>query len=298
MSTPTICPAGKYCGATTVGGTGDVSIYGTVTPGECNVGTYSKITGLDESGDCWPCKPGHYCGTTGIDGSATSPLACTAGYYCKTSATSATPTTDTVNYNYGKCPDNHYCAGSVAQGSPCWPGTEADGSSATLYTLSTECTNCASTQWCNTIVNHAGTVTMTTANCDAGFFCVAGSVQARNNNAWCTPGTKCTTGVSAVTNCVAGEYQPNYAQDECLPCPAGFYCAGVGPVNGANNEATALSDQTSTYYLCPVGYYCPQGTTSSTQYPCPVGSYNPTTGAKDNTFCIPCPPGHFCASAA
>jgi len=117
-----------------------------VTPVNCPAGTYSKIEGLVEEDDCWPCKPGYYCSISGLDGTVgNSPVACDAGYFCKTEATSATPTTDTTDYNFGKCPDHHYCASGAAQGSPCWPGTEADSSGVGLFTVSTECTDCPST---------------------------------------------------------------------------------------------------------------------------------------------------------
>jgi hypothetical protein len=56
-----------------------------------------------------PCTPGKYCGTTGL---ASETGDCTAGYYCKGGATSATPTDGTTG---NQCPTGHYCpAGSKA----------------------------------------------------------------------------------------------------------------------------------------------------------------------------------------
>ena len=42
---------------------------------------------------------------------------------------------------------------------------------------------------------------------------------------------------------------------------------------------------------CPVGHTCPAGTI--VPQPCPRGTHMPTTGAGDNTSCIPCAPGQF-----
>jgi hypothetical protein len=50
-----------------------------------------------------PCTPGKYCGTVGL---ATPTGDCSAGYYCKEGATSATPTDGTTG---NQCPTGHYC---------------------------------------------------------------------------------------------------------------------------------------------------------------------------------------------
>jgi hypothetical protein len=40
----------------------------------------------------------------------------------------------------------------------------------------------------------------------------------------CQPGYKCEEGCDTPYECLAGTYQPNEGQWECLPCPNGFYC--------------------------------------------------------------------------
>ena len=50
-------------------------------------------------------------------------------------------------------------------------------------------------------------------------------------------------------------------------CPGGFYCnATSGPVIIYGS------------YICPEGYYCPNGTEYAEQYPCPRGTFNNLTG--------------------
>ena len=47
----------------------------------------------------------------------------------------------------------------------------------------------------------------------------------------------------------------------------GRYCnATFGPVESPDA------------YICPSGYYCPDGTEYDTQYPCPLGTFNNITG--------------------
>ena len=53
----------------------------------------------------------------------------------------------------------------------------------------------------------------------------------------------------------------------CKWCSEGFYCnATYGPVTWYGS------------YICPEGYYCPNGTEYAEQYPCPRGTYNNRTG--------------------
>ena len=59
-----------------------------------------------------------YCGSTAL----TSPTGtCSAGYYCYASAVTATPS-GTTNPNYGRCPQQHWCAAGVGMGTPSLPG--------------------------------------------------------------------------------------------------------------------------------------------------------------------------------
>jgi hypothetical protein len=46
-------------------------------------------------------------------------------------------------------------------------------------------------------------------------------------------------------------------------------------------------DNTTT--ICPMGYYCPEGTRYNNEYPCPIGTFNNRTGKYSQT----CPCGHL-----
>lgn len=45
--------------------------------------------------------------------------------------------------------------------------------------------------------------------------------------------------------------------------------------------------------LCPMGQYCPIGSSSGTN--CPPGTYLNTTGSTDQTDCHTCLQGYYCA---
>ena len=51
-----------------------------------------------------------------------------------------------------------------------------------------------------------------------------------------------------------------------------------------------------TSYVCPIGYYCPNGTEFSTQYGCPKGMYGTATQLETPSQCTSCDPGRYCAS--
>ena len=46
--------------------------------------------------------------------------------------------------------------------------------------------------------------------------------------------------------------------------------------------------------VCPVGKYCPASAQAPTD--CPIGTYNAVTGATDDSYCLPCKSGQFCAT--
>ena len=110
----TLCPAGKYnaeagstdsssclmcpegfvcesgCSEPAVGVRGYYYPAGTsfVTQYPCPNGTFSNRTQIVAESECFPCRPGMYCGEPGI----TSPTAtCDAGYYCGGGAAAARP---------------------------------------------------------------------------------------------------------------------------------------------------------------------------------------------------------------
>jgi hypothetical protein len=140
-------------------------------------------------------------------------------------------------------------------------------------------------------------------------FCVLGSLAAQA----CPQGLFSGPGQAVCTSsCTGGRYSdPLSAQEKCLPCSAGYACAGggaspvpcpagtycidmtVNPVSceaGTYNPASVVSACQS----CPSGAFCPLGSLSPTQ--CPVGKYNPEIGkANESTACLLCvTPGVYC----
>ena len=75
------------------------------------------------------------------------------------------------------------------------------------------------------------------SDCDAGFYCGAGSYQRSPHAALsgesfgdvCPVGHYCVSGVSAPTECTPGYYCPTEfmtAMDSTLLCQKGYYCSG------------------------------------------------------------------------
>ena len=82
--------------------------------------------------------------------------------------------------------------------------------------------------------------------------------------------------------CPSGTYNPKENQtalsQACLPCTSGNYC-----VAGSSKPI-----------ICPLGYYCPEGTGAVNQFACHAGTYNDELGLSNYTQCKSCPPGHYC----
>ena len=64
----------------------------------------------------------------------------------------------------------------------------------------------------------------------------------------------------------------------------GYYCVPELSVEG--NSASAKN-------ICPIGYFCPNGTGHNWQ-PCPAGTYGNSQGLKKAEDCTPCTGGQYC----
>nr|CEL64355.1 TPA: GCC2 and GCC3 domain-containing protein [Neospora caninum Liverpool] len=241
---------------------------------KCPVGTHSASTGIWKSSQCRPCPPGKVCSA---DGAANADAAtdCPAGHYCRLGA-STTPAQDPTTCGRdptsclpgAKCPAGYYCPAGSAGPIPCPQGTTGSPEGSTSKT---QCMKCPAGRYCS-----GGGAS---GECDAGFFCVAGSTAARPRNGLCPVGKYCARGSAAGTDCSPGTYADVEGLAECRQCPAGFVCSGTGLASGTGEP-------------CPAGHFCVEGT--HTPAKCPVGTFSASTHATDASWCQLCPPGHFC----
>ena len=104
---------------------------------------------------------------------------------------------------------------------------------------------------------------------------------------------------------IANTYWPNYIRtvDTLTLCPLGTY--GVMAAGTSQAQACATCDAgyfcgvlgtiSSTKSLCPVGGYCPAG--SSFALSCPAGTLSLLSGQSSDATCATCPRGFYCPSA-
>lgn len=186
------------------------------------------------------------------------------------------------------CPAGYYCLQADLYPTPCEKGTfRATTGAATLA----DCTICTAGKVCS----QPG-LTAPDKNCDAGFYCPAGTVFSRTTES-CTPpctltstnvlpsgktraiecpaGSYCPTQSATATPCPVGTYNAVPGQRvlaSCLACPAGKYCAGTG--------------NTAPDGDCSAGYYCVAGSDSQTKTASSAGYYS-LAGAAIQTKCSP-----------
>ena len=280
------CPAGFYCeGEENKGELGDIKPCtagnycpsNSYLPTPCPAGTYVMEERAQREDDCVKCKPGYYC----PQGTASPSLECAPGYYCLSGAKTGTPSVEIVSNEgeslspqYGPCPKGSYCPKGTSDPKPCPTGTYNPS-----FALTSEetCAQCKGGFFCPRI--KLETAQNIQFACSEGYFCPQGSAQPRKENI-CFAGSYCPGQTSHPILCTPGTYQDGEGESLCKTCPRGSYCE--------EGTATSLGKQ------CPKGSYCPPGTHTATQYLCPVGTYNPKFNAGGISFCLDCPPGHYC----
>lgn len=272
------CAPGYYCAGksitatpndTTTGDPCTVGHYcpeGTAVPIPCPDGKYMTNTGAAE---CWNCTPGHYC-ITGL-----TPDDCPPGYYCP----------EGTGQIWESCP-----LGTFSTSTGLW---DADN-----------CTQCTGGWYCDKL-----NATTLAGKCNAGYYCTSGSNTPTpdvNNTGVagpCPTGHYCPQQTTTPQPCPLGTFNnvtKLTLQSQCTPCSYGKYCGSTGLteptgdcwagfycLQGAQSPNNPVVD--STGGPCPIGSYCPNGTS----YPlgCPAGTYNPSTGLAE---CIQCPAGYYC----
>ncbi|KAH3841624.1 hypothetical protein DPMN_115097 [Dreissena polymorpha] len=235
---------------------------GTSTPPECPSGTFQI---LEQKASCDPCPAGYYC----LQGSATN-TPCPEGYYC--------PQGTQFAHQY-----------------PCPNGT--------FNTFTTRanidaCVLCPAGKYCPSegLADPAGF-------CSGGWYCTLGSwtdkpsilgnesgsdchCPAQSIGGKCLAGTFCPNGSSIPTQCTGGYYCET---DELLavtgPCLAGYYCSSGSTMSNPVNET--FGD------ICPKGHYCPLASQSA--IPCPEGTFSDAYANENETNCLPCTAGMYCA---
>jgi hypothetical protein len=181
--------------------------------------------------------------------------------------------------------------------------------------------------WC------AGALTTTSGNCNAGYYCPAGTQVREDGDVLpptpvelsallgCHASLSCVCAMQFATQyaCPAGYYSASTsltAVQQCTPCGLGNYCVAASTVP-LPCPATTYSNSTTTGALasclnCPMGYACPQGTgnpvpcgagyfsapSASACSICPAGSYCPTnsTTSVQVASSYLCPAGFYCAA--
>ena len=300
----TLCSAGYACESTT---------SGVMTP--CVSGEYS----LPGQSSCNLCPPGYFCPSR-----SNEPMQCPAGThssYGQTSCTLALPgyfISLPGSVNSVICDAGYFSSGGAVICTPCNPGylcppgsTEASPPSsacpiggycavATTFTpcpvgyygimeggVSAEqaCSPCDAGYYCNTV---GGTV-FDRQLCPSGAYCPVQSAVPIS----CSPGfLSAVTGQTSINTCVAC---PRSICKQFLNCSLrflipfvflstrGFYCLFPGTTQGT---------------ACPVGFYCPEGTSDYSVYPCPAGTFNDNNGLYLASQCSACPGGHYCLSGS
>eukprot|EP00347_Sterkiella_histriomuscorum_P016022 403354791 len=313
------CPSGSSNSKQLTSPPGYFSLEGAASPTICPQGTYNQFTSKSE---CTKCRAGFYCDEEGMSNnikdcsrgnycpeSSITPTKCPAGtynnqfnaqkladckqclpgkyclydgliepsgdceqgYYCISGSSSKTPLVENTDKTSGPCPKGYYCKVGTSYPIPCPAGTYSDS----FYAINeSTCKPCTVGYYCSL----AGQSTPY-GPCDAGFYCPAGQKSPKPESYYCLPGYYCPKQSGMPQKVPAGYFQPMPYQSTYFKCPQGYYCE-----EGTSDYSTNL---------CPVGHRCPEGTAYGQQYPCSSGYYQPLKGQYT---CIMCDPGKYCGN--
>ncbi|VFV21172.1 Hypothetical predicted protein [Lynx pardinus] len=269
LARPIACPPGHYCPAP-----GLLTI-------PCPMGTFREAPGAARVEDCQLCRPGAFCGRTGL----TEPQGlCSPGHHCGPGSNTSSP----EGLPFGDlCPAGHFCPAGTkdARQRPCPVGTWNAERGAQDVSW---CLPCPPGFFCAAAGQAAPR-----GPCAPGWFCVSAAWTARPFDLDNYTSTNCLCPATATGGkCPAGSFCPE-GSSEPMPCPPGSFCATSGYY--CDSSAGPIKD--FRLYPCPQGYYCPLGTAMATHHRCPVGTYGPRRGLRSIAECQLCPAGKFCALA-
>jgi hypothetical protein len=119
--------------------------------------------------------------------------------------------------------------------------------------------------------------------CPAGVACLPGTGGGQPPVP-CGAGYYCPVGTQSATQyaCPIGRFSSStnlQAASNCTVCPAGSFCSG---------------GQTTISGACRQGHFCPQGTGRANDFPCIAGTFSARTDLQAADQCSPCPVGSYC----
>ncbi len=140
--------------------------------------------------------------------------------------------------------------------------------------------------------------------CEAGYYCPAGSVSARENMCHTQLGTVMPPAVgvpavhtvpfNATTSALGSVYCPE-GSGAPFPVPAGYYSVTE---DGSDDDFTiGKLSLRAAIVKCPKGWYCP-GPGSGLRLHCPGGTYGETEGLSSSECTAKCPAGYYCPSGS
>ncbi|KAL8424659.1 hypothetical protein Efla_006444 [Eimeria flavescens] len=288
-----LCVGGMYCDSTTPA----------VVTGACNAGFYCPEGSTSPWMEICPkgsaCPPG-----------SSAPIPCPVGFSTATPGSSectkcaAGINCDGVDPEH--CREGFYCEeGKASQ--PCPAGTYMPFKGSTSRQ---SCLPCPGGYAC------PKAATATPSPCEAGYFCIRQSTAtAPLILASLSEALQAAAGIAGAATegammCPEGTFCPRSSRF-AIPCPPGMFCgrsalkepeglcaAGHFCVNAAVTDSPQggedVCPSTTAGGFCPVGHYCPQG--SSVPHPCPAGTLRPYRLGQELKSCQACPAGKFCQS--
>lgn len=227
-------------------------------------------------------------------------MTCPVGYYCDGTVQNSSVCSHGVQ-NPESCPAGYYCPVATKYGTEyaCPIGTF---SASLNLKQESECTPCTAGKYCDT-----DGLDTPTDDCPAGYYC-SGAANVSNptdgtTGDICPPGSYCVSGSSGFTECPRGTYNPSTAvgsEADCTDCDAGKFCslAGLTTPSGTCSEGyycvlkseKVKPDDGTTGDVCPIGFYCPEGT-GPDPLQCPPGSFSSLSGLST---CYECTAGKYC----
>ena len=229
-------------------------------PSPCPPGTFNNRTKATDERSCLPCPGGLFCQGYGLDEPSGE---CLAGWYCLGGAKTATPMGGAGG---DICPPGYFCPSTTINPLICPAGFFCRDQN-----LAKPNGKCSSGFYCE-----AGSTSKEQFKCETGHYCVDGSQYP------CPPGT-------------LGDAKGLSSENECAPCPPGFYCAisgltnSTGPCNEGYYCPGGQTEPNSVSLTCPAGFMCP--VSSSQPIPCDNGYFQNVEG---QAVCKLCPPRYYC----